>query len=165
MDDILSLIAKANGVPGGMEQGVLVSGTGTSIAPLDLSQEHDGEGEPSSPLQAALASLIGTEYKSTSTSPQTCVANLVGCCGKGTSSKLAKRAKIDRNLMDALDKLADFSAEIEKLRIEASLTMHKDNLVDCQENKKLELELFQLHQASSKRMATSFCKCGEKNAE
>ena len=70
------------------------------------------------------------------------MANLVGCRGKGTSSQPSKRPTIERNLMETLDKMADSIAEIEKLRIEATLTMHKNNLVECQENRKLELEMF-----------------------
>jgi len=56
--------------------------------------------------------------------------------------KPTKLAKIDWNLMDALDRLTDSSAKIEKLQIEAFLIMHKDNLVDHKENRNLELELF-----------------------
>ena len=100
---------------------------------------HQGR-EPSSPPP----SLTGHEHESTGSSPRTRAANLIGCRGKGISSKPAKRATIDYNLMDALDRLADSSAEIEKLQIEANLTMHRENLADCQENRKLELELFQL---------------------
>ena len=58
--------------------------------------------------------------------------------------------------MDALDRLADSSAEIEKLQIEANRIMHRENLADRQENKKLELELFQLQQASNERMVAFF---------
>lgn len=56
------------------------------------------------------------------------------------------------NLLDSLDRLADSTAEIEWLRIEAALIMHKDNLIECHENKKLEFEMFRLQQFSGKNM-------------
>lgn len=47
IDEILNLTAKANGVPGAMDQGVPVPGTGTSNAPVDVSEEHgDGDQVP-----------------------------------------------------------------------------------------------------------------------
>ena len=54
------------------------------------------------------------------------------------------------NLMDSMDRLADSTAEIERLRIEVALTMHKDNLIEHQKNKKLELEMFRLQQLAGK---------------
>ena len=81
---------------------------------------------------------------------------MIGCRGKGTSSKPAKRAKIDHNLIDALDRLVDCSVEIERLQIEVDLTMYKENLADCQKNRKLELELFELQQESNECMADLF---------
>ena len=53
--------------------------------------------------------------------------NLVGVSGKGTNSTPSKWTRVDRNLMDSLDRLADSTVEIERLRIKAALTMHKDN--------------------------------------
>ena len=38
--------------------------------------------------------------------------------------------------MDSLDRLADSTAEIERLRIEVVLTMHKDNLIERQKKHK-----------------------------
>ena len=72
IDKILSLIAKANGVPGGMDQGVPVLGMGTSSAPIDISQEHDRDGEPAwtrSPTRTGPPSSAGTT--STRSSPRT----------------------------------------------------------------------------------------------
>jgi hypothetical protein len=40
------------------------------------------------------------------------------------------------NLMDLLDRLVDSTAEIERLRIETAITMHKDNFIERQENRK-----------------------------
>ena len=93
---------------------------------MDLSKGHEEEEEPSLPPPSSTRN----KHESTGSSPRTRVVNLIGCCGKGTSSKPTKRAKIDHNLMDALDRLADSNAEIEKLRIEANLTMHRENLAD-----------------------------------
>jgi hypothetical protein len=52
---------------------------------------------------------------------------------------------------------------IQPLRIEAALTMHKDNLIEVQKNKKLELQMFRLQQASGERMAAMFAKVVKKN--
>jgi len=57
--------------------------------------------------------------------------------------------------MDAINRLSISTTEIEKFRIKATLTMHKDNLVECQESRKLELE-FQLQQTSSEIMTALF---------
>ena len=159
LNEILSLTAKAVGVPGGMDQGVPIPGTGTSNALIDVSHEDDGDGEPSStqsPTRSGPASSTGTRPMSTGTSPRTCVANLAGVCGKGTSSQPTKKTKTDRNLMDALDRMTESNTEIGKLRIESTMAMHKDNLVDRQEQRKLELEISQKQQESSERMAAMF---------
>ena len=47
IDKILSHTTKANGVPGAMDQGVPVFGTGTSTAPMEGCEDPDGDGEPS----------------------------------------------------------------------------------------------------------------------
>ena len=118
IDEILSLTAKANGVPGGMDQGVPMPGTGSSNVPIDVSQEDDGDGEPAwiqSPTHTVPPSSAGTTRDSTGSSPHTRATNLVGCRGKGTSSQPAKRPKVERNLMETLDRMADSTAEIEKV--------------------------------------------------
>ena len=143
IDEILSLTAKAVGVPRGMDQGIPIPGTGTSNAPIDVSHEDDGDAEPSltqSPTCSSHASSTGTRPVSTGSSSQTRTINLAGICGKGTSSQPAKKPKIDRNLMDAFNRMKKSNTEIEKLRIEATMAMHKDNLVDRQEHRKLEFE-------------------------
>ena len=66
--------------------------------------------------------------------------------------------------MDTLNRLVDSTTEIEKLRIEASLIVHRENLLDRQENRKLELDLFQLQQAGNERMASLFADVMKKNA-
>ena len=67
--------------------------------------------------------------------------------------------------METLDRMADSKVEIEKLRIEAALTVHKDNLVDHQENRKLELEMFRLQQESNESLATMFADVVKKSAK
>ena len=143
IDEILSLTAKAVGVHGGMDQGVPIPGTKTSNALIDVNHEDDGDVEPSStqsPTYSGHASSTSTRSISTGSSPQTRAANLAGVRGKGTSSQPTKKPKIERNLMDALDRMTESITEIEKLRIEATMAMHKDNLVECQEQRQLELE-------------------------
>ena len=133
INEIFSLTAKAIGVPRGMDQGVPIPGTGTSNAPIDVSHVDDGNVEPSStqcPTRSGPASSTGTRSMSTGTNPRTRAANLAGVRRKGTSSQPSNKAKTDRNLMDALDRMTESNTEIEKLRIEATMTMHKDNLVD-----------------------------------
>ena len=92
------------------------------------------------------ASSTGTKSVSIGSSPRTRAANLASVDWKGTSSQPAKKPKIDRNLMDALDRMTESNTKIEKLRIEATMAMHKDNLVDRQEYRKLELERDRLQQ-------------------
>ena len=133
INEILSLTAKANGVPGGMDQCVLMPGTGSSSAPIDVSQEHDGDDEPAwtqSPTHIVPLSFAGIIQDSTGSSPRTQAVNLVGCRGKGTSSQTSKRPRIERNLMETLDRMVDSTVEFEKLKIEVALTIHKDNLVE-----------------------------------
>ena len=67
--------------------------------------------------------------------------------------------------MDALDRMTESNTEIEKLRIEATMAMHKDNLINCQEYRKLELERGRLQQESSERMATVFADAIKKTAK
>ena len=168
IDKILSLTAKANGVPGAMDQGVPVSDTMTSTAPTDGCEEPDGDGEPSwvrSPQRTNPEAHSGGDQQSHGTTPRTRAANLVSVSWKATNSTPSKRARVDKNLMDTLDRLADSTAEIERFRIEAALTMHKDNLIERQENRKLELKMFRLQQASGERMAAMFAEVVKKNSQ
>ena len=168
INEILSLTAKVVGVPGGMDQGAPIPGTGTSTAPIDVSHEDDRDAEPSStqsPIHSGRASSSGTRPRSTGTSPRTRAANLAGVRGKGTSSQPNKKAKSDRNLMDAFDRMTESNSEIEKLRIQSSMAMHKDNLVDRQKQRKLELEIFQKQQESSERMVAMFADAIKKTAK
>ena len=98
---------------------------------MDLTEEGHGDAEPSSPPRSGPPSSTGIDHESTGSSPRTRAANLIGCRGKGTSSKPTKKARIDRKLMEASDKLANSMVEIERLKIETALTMHKENLLNC----------------------------------
>ena len=106
---ILLSTAKAVSVPRGMDQSVPIPGTGTFNALIDVSHEDDGDAELSStqsPTRSRPTSSTSTRPVSTVTSPRMHVANLAGVRGKGTdSSQPAKKAKTDRNLMDALDRM------------------------------------------------------------
>ena len=157
IDEILSHTAKANGVSGGMDQGESVRGTAT--APVNLEDEGDGEApctrSPDHTVPAFTGSGTGETRSTASTSPRTRAANLVGCRGQGTSST-AKRARVDRDLMDTLNRMSESTATIEKMRIEAALSMHKDNLLDRQENRRIELEMFKIQQAENEKLAALF---------
>ena len=178
MDEILSLSAKATGVPRAMDQGVPVLGTKTASQPMNLDEGGPSSPIPSPPHSAANASTCNVE--SIGSSPRTCAPNLAGVRGKATSSTLSKRAQVDRSLMETLNRLIDSNAKIERLRIEASLTMHRENQEerriqrerddeqhqrDQEATRKLELDLFQLQQASRERMAALFADVVKKNAE
>ena len=41
---------------------------------------------------------------------------------------------------------------IEKMRIEVALSMHKDNSLDRQENRRIELEMFKMRQAGNEKL-------------
>ena len=157
IDEILSLTAKVVGVRGGMDQGVSIPETWTSNALINVSHEDDGDAEPSSTQSPTCSSpATGTKPMSTSSNPQTRAANLASVCGKGTSFQPAKKPRIERNFMDALDRMTKSNIEIKKLWIETIMAMHKDNLVERQEQRKLELEKDQLQQESSERMVVMF---------
>ena len=146
IDKILSPTAKANGVSDAMDQ---EESQGTVVARVNLKDEGEGDGEaictrsPDRSVRAFTGSGNVESRSTASTSPRTRVANLVGCRGQGTSST-AKRARVDRDLMDTLNRMSESTATIEKMRIEAALSMHKDNLLDRQENRRIELELFKM---------------------
>jgi hypothetical protein len=132
-DEILSITAKVNGVPGAMDQGMPVPDTGTFTAPTESCEEPDRDGEHLGCIHRSAPIRKHTvELTSRATTPfhEQRASNLVGVSGKCTNSIPSKRARVHRNLMDSLDRLADSTAEIKRLRIEAVLTMHKDNLVE-----------------------------------
>ena len=147
IDEILSHTAKANGVFGAKDQGEYVRGT--AATPVSLEDEVEGDGEPPwtqspDPTVPAFACYGNAKTRSiASTSPRTCATNLVGCRGQGTVST-AKHPRVDRDLMDTLNRMAESTATIEKMRIEAALAMHKENLLDRQENRRIELEMFKM---------------------
>ena len=74
IDEILSLTAKANGVPGALDQGMPVPGTRTSTAPTKGCEELDGDGEPSwvhSPQRTNTETHSGADHQSNGTTPRT----------------------------------------------------------------------------------------------
>ena len=159
IDEILSHIAKANEVPGAMDQGEFVRGTAAAL--VSLEDEVEGDSEPAwtqslDPTIPTFAGYGNVETRSTaSISPRTRAADLVGCRGQGTSS-IAKRPCVDRDLMDTLNRMAESTATIEKMRIEAALAMHKENLLDRQENRRIELEMFKMQQAWNEKLVSLF---------
>lgn len=72
------------------------------------------------------------------------------------TSSTVKRPRVDRDLMDTLNRMSESTTTIEKIRIEAALAMHKDNLLDCQKNRHIELETFKMQQAENEKLATLF---------
>jgi hypothetical protein len=58
--------------------------------------------------------------------------------------------------MDTLNRMSESTATIEKMRIESAFTMHKENLLDHQENRRIELEMFKMHQAENEKLAALF---------
>jgi len=154
------------------EQGIRVPRTGTSNAPVDLFEVHEDVGQPShlQSLPRAISASSTDTIGSTESSPRTRATNLVGSCNKGTSSKpIAKRARIDRSWMDTLDKMVESSAEIEKLRTEAFVTMYKEiqlqHEMEHQKNRELVLQLFESQRANIERMTSMFVDAFKKNVK
>jgi hypothetical protein len=147
IDKILSHIAKTNKVFDVIDQ--VESVRRTVAAPVNFEGEGERDGEPAwtrspDPTILAFAGSENGDIRSTaSTSPRIRVANFVECWGQGTSFT-AKRAKVDRDVIDILNRMSESTTTIEKMLIEAALLMHKDNLLDCQENQRIELELFKM---------------------
>ena len=110
---------------------------GTAAAPVNLEDEGEGDGEatctwsPDRTVYAFTGSGNGETRSTASTSPRIRAANLVGCRSQGISST-TKCARIDKDLMDTLNRMNKSTTTIEKMRIEAALAMHKDNLLDRQ---------------------------------
>ena len=178
MDEILSLSAKTTSVPGAMDQGVPVPETGIASQLANLDEGGLSSPIPSPPHSVANASTGNVQ--STRSSPRIRAANLVAVRRKATSSTPSRRARVDRSLMETLNRLVNSNAKIERLRIEASLTMYRENQEepriqherddeqrqrDQEAKRKLELDLFQLQQASSERMAALFVDVVKKNAK
>ena len=57
-----------------------------------------------------------------------------------------KRRRLANDMAATLDRFYESTCRIEELKLEAAMKMHEDN-------KKLELEMFKLTQASQERMA------------
>ena len=120
------MTAKANVVPRAMNQRIPVPGTGTSCDPFpiqDLTEEEfvDSTESPlQTPLHSGPTSSTCAGHESSANSLRTHVANLRGVRGKGTSSRPAKKSKVDRGLTGALDRLTESNMRIEERRIESN---------------------------------------------
>ena len=124
IDEVLSGIAKADGVPGGMDNG----------------EEVGGEEQPPVQQEDALEQVEEEEVES----PRTKAANLPGVRGQHV-----KRRRLATDMTAALDRFYKSTRRIEELKLEATMKMHEDN-------RKLELKMFKLTQASQERMAGLF---------
>lgn len=67
-----------------------------------------------------------------------------------------KCARVDIDLMNTLNRMSESTATIETLRIEAVLSMHKDNLLDRQKNRCIELEIFKMQQTCNEKLTALF---------
>ena len=106
--------AKANGIPGGNDQGAPI--IGIQVPPKEV-EVHD----------AAV-----------------CAGNLPGVRGAAV-----KRQKLNDDMSSALDRFAELSARIEKMKMETAIQLARDN-------KKFELDFLQTTQASQERVAALF---------
>ena len=128
---------------------------------LIFEDEGEGDGEPTwtrspdSYVPAFAGSGNGEPRSTASISPHIRATNLIGCRSQGISS-IAKRPRLNMNLIDILNPMNVSTSTIEKMRIEAALDMHKDNLLDRQENRRIELEIFKMQQIENKKLATLF---------
>ena len=73
-----------------------------------------------------------------------CTSNLPGVCGAAV-----KYQKLNGNTAVALDRFAESSTRIEKMKMETAIQL-------ARENKKFELDVLQATQASQERVATLF---------
>ena len=103
--------------------------------------EHVGVGEQV-PSQEEEATQEGREEEPDS--PRTRAANLHEVRGQPV-----KRRRLASDMAASLHRFCESTRRIEELKLEAAVEMHK-------ENRKLELEMFKLTQASLERMASLF---------
>ena len=128
---------------------------------LIFEDEGEGDGEPTwtrspdSYVPAFAGSRNGDTRSSASISPHTRATNLVGCRSQGISS-IAKRPRLNMNLIDTLNPMSVSTSTIRKMHNQVALDMHKDNLLDRQENKRIELEIFKMQQIENEKLATIF---------
>ena len=119
---MLSEIAKANGIPGALDQGAPM--LGTYAAPVEV--EDDGPDEDV-PLAATISA-----------------ANLSGIRPAST-----KRRRVSEDMCSALDRFVGSQVCIEKMKMETAIQLQ-------QGNKKIELEILHLQQASTERVVAIF---------
>ncbi len=99
-----------------MNQGVPVPDIKISSASTDVCEDTDGNGELSwvhSPQSTDHETSSEPDQQSNDITLRIRTSNLIGILGKDTNFTPAKRARINMNLMDSLDRLADFTTEIE----------------------------------------------------
>jgi hypothetical protein len=121
IDEVLSGTAKADGVPGGMDNDRPI---GVDDEPQSQPEE-DAQHVPEEDLE----------------SPRTRASNLPRVRGQPV-----KRRKLASDMAASLDRFCKSTQRIEELKLEVAIKLHKDN-------RKLELEMFKLTQASQERMA------------
>ena len=102
IDEVLSDIAKADGVPGGMDNG-----------------EYVGV-EEQVPSQEEEATQEGREEELDS--PRTRATNLHGVRGQPV-----KRRRLTSDMAASLDRFCESTCRIEELKLEAAIEMHKEN--------------------------------------
>jgi hypothetical protein len=124
IDEVLSGTAKADGVPGGMDNGRNVGVDDQPPSQPEVEPEQVPEDEPDS--------------------PRTRASKLPGV--KGQPVKWRKMAS---EMAASLDRFCEATRRIEELKLEAAIKLHEDN-------RKLELEMFKLTQASQERMVNLF---------
>ena len=124
IDEVLTDTVKADGVPGGMDNGRPVGVNDQPPSQPKEETQHVLEEEPESPITRA--------------------SNL-----PGVRRQPVKRMKLASDMAASLDRGCKSTRRIVELKLEAAIKLHEDN-------RKLELEMFKLPQASQERMANFF---------
>ena len=124
IDVVLSGTAKADGVPGGMDNGRNVGVNDQLLSQPKEESQQVSEDEPYSTRTKAF--------------------NLPGIRGQPV-----KRRKVASDLAASLDRFSEVTRRIDKLKLEAAIKLHEDN-------RKLELQMFKLTQASQEKMTNVF---------
>ena len=107
---------------------------------IDNGEEVDREEQPPVQQEEAPEQVEEEEPKS----HRTRAANLPGIRGQPM-----KRRRLANDMAATLDRFCESTHRIEEWKLEAAMKMHEDN-------RKLELEMFTLTQASQERMASLF---------
>jgi hypothetical protein len=124
IDEVLSGTAKADGVPGGMDNGRPIGVDDQPQSQPEEEAQHVPKEDPES--------------------PRTRASNLPGVRGQPV-----KRRKLASDMEASLDRFCEFTRRNEELKLEVAIKLHEDY-------RKLELEMFNLTQASQERMTNLF---------